>query len=344
MVNANPPKKRSRRRALVLHLVRALVGVSVVVFLLHRYDFHAVFGVILGVDLAWLAAAWAVGLAAMFTFVYMQSIVFRPLGSAISPLYLLKVQFQQRFFAMFMPGGTAILVKWYKLSKPSGKPGMTLALMAFMRLLNVASIVSVTALAVFCDPSFPWPAARRHAPWVAAVVVLVPLALFSPWGRRALRRIVPRVRLPRRFDRFTERLAGIPRALHEFTLGQLVAVVVLSAVSQVCFILQQALCAYAAGIDLPLVTFGWLRALVAACSNLPITIAGLGLREASMASFLAYYDVPREQAIGYALLFFAAFPMAKGMVGGLTELVDLIRSSRQSHRRDDPGSDDPHKE
>jgi len=69
-------------------------------------------------------------------------------------------------------------------------------------------------------------------------------------------------------------------------------------------------------------------AVVAVVSALPITISGLGLREASSVALLSYFGISEERALAFSLTFFAAFPVVKGLVGGITELIDLLRSFR----------------
>jgi len=324
--NAEP--RAPRRRAVAWHVLKLAVGVAVVAVLMRMYDFRKVAGVIGDIDLGWLVQAWGFGLLAMVSFVLVQAIVFRPLGPSVTWPFLLKVQFQQRFYGMFLPGGSELVVKWYKLSRPTGRPGMTVALMVFVRVFSGASIALVTAVAVYLDPRFPWPAARGAAAGVALLTIAVPVVLMAPPLRRGLVRLALSVPVPRRFAGLAEKLGAIPEAIGGLTPRDVAAMLALSLFSQVCFILQQAYCAYAVGIELPMATFGWLRTLVAVCSNFPFTISGLGLREANMAAFLSFYDIPKELAVGYSLVFFAAFPVVKGLIGGLMELADMLQSFR----------------
>lgn len=312
---------------LLKQALKAFVALAVLGWLFRRYDFRTVFQHAAEISPGYLAIAWLFGFLAMFTFSHMQTRVFRPLDCGADTRLLLKIQYQQRFYALFLPGGTAALVKWYKLAKPSGKPGLTLALMAFMRLLNFGSIAVVTAAAILADATFPWPRARWATAAVAALLFLGPLWLLSDAARPLRARLERWVRLPQRLRDRTEALAEYPRAIRSLGTRDLAFVYFLSAASQVCYVLQQAFCAYAVGVHLNLLTFAWLRTVVALCTNLPITVAGLGLREVSLVAFLAYYNIPEAQAIAYSLVFFAAFPFLRGIIGGILELLDIWRGT-----------------
>jgi len=311
---------------LLKQALKALVALTILALLFRRYDLRLVFRHAAHISPGYLALAWLSGFLAMLTFAHMQTRIFRPLDCGAGTRLLLKIQYQQRFYALFLPGGTAALVKWYKLAKPSGKPGLTLALMAFMRILSLGSIAVITAAAILANATFPWPQARWTTALVAALVFLTPLWLLSDAARPLRARLERLVRLPQRLRDRTEALAEYPRAIRSLNSRDLVFIYLLSAVSQVCYILQQAFCAYAIGVHLDVLTFAWLRTVVALCSNLPITVAGLGLREVSLVAFLAYYHIPEAQAIAYSLLFFAAFPFLRGVIGGVLEVIDAWRA------------------
>jgi hypothetical protein len=158
------------------------------------------------------------------------------------------------------------------------------------------------------------------------------MAMF-PRGRR----LVTSIRLPlpphSRARRLLQKLNALPRALHEITLTEMAGIVFFTLLSQILFILQQAYCAYALDIELPLVVFGWLRAFVAVATVMPMTLGGLGLREAGIAELLDEYGVPEELGISYSLLYFAAFPVVMGLIGGLTEVWDWSKELRRRGRR-----------
>ena len=74
-----------------------------------------------------------------------------------------------------------------------------------------------------------------------------------------------------------------------------------------------------------------LRAVVLLCMVIPITVSGLGLREASLTAVLALYGVDEQLALAQSLLFFAAIVFVKGLIGGMFELKDALAPQRSRH-------------
>jgi len=50
---------------------------------------------------------------------------------------------------------------------------------------------------------------------------------------------------------------------------------------------------------------------------LPISVSGLGTREAAVVAFLGIHGVPAELALGFSLLVFATFYVASGVLGAI---------------------------
>jgi glycosyltransferase 2 family protein len=84
------------------------------------------------------------------------------------------------------------------------------------------------------------------------------------------------------------------------------------------------LVAAALHLDLSLATIGWTRAAAMLVAILPISVAGLGVREGVLVLLLAPYAVPAPDALAYGLLAFAVTVLAPGMVGALIEADRLL--------------------
>jgi uncharacterized membrane protein YbhN (UPF0104 family) len=84
------------------------------------------------------------------------------------------------------------------------------------------------------------------------------------------------------------------------------------------------LVAAALHLDLSLATIGWTRAAAMLAAILPISVAGLGVREGVLVLLLALYAVPAPDALAYGLLAFAVTVLAPGLVGALIEADRLL--------------------
>jgi len=73
------------------------------------------------------------------------------------------------------------------------------------------------------------------------------------------------------------------------------------------------------GIDLSVAAWCLVYAGIALLLLLPVSIAGLGVREGGYVGLLAVFDVPANQALSFSLVFFA-FTLLGALLGWIAEL------------------------
>ena len=72
-------------------------------------------------------------------------------------------------------------------------------------------------------------------------------------------------------------------------------------------------------LELSLMAIGWIRAGMMLATLLPVSISGLGVREAASLVLLSYYGIPADAAIAYSLIVFMTSILFIGLLGGLAE-------------------------
>ena len=174
---------------------------------------------------------------------------------------------------------------------------------------------------------------------IAAVGLLLALPLFasgihlltsigillaaSAVGAIVAMRFYPRLlrRLPAngRLRRIGEQLGGGVQALLAQPL-QLALCLALSMAVQVAFIAVNIMLATAAGVDVPIAAWFFAWPLSKLIATLPISVGGLGVREASLAGFLAPFGAAPTAVVATGLLW-QTILLAAGLLGGLTLLV-----------------------
>jgi uncharacterized membrane protein YbhN (UPF0104 family) len=87
------------------------------------------------------------------------------------------------------------------------------------------------------------------------------------------------------------------------------------------FFLQAYILAKALSIPLTYLSSMYAVALGSLAALLPVSISGLGTREAVIVAFLGTLGVSREMALGYSLLVFATFNLAGGLMGGIAWMI-----------------------
>lgn len=74
-------------------------------------------------------------------------------------------------------------------------------------------------------------------------------------------------------------------------------------------------------LEIGFAAIGWVRAAMVLATLLPVSIAGLGLREAAAVLLLAPHAIGDAAALAFALLVFAVSELAVSTLGGLLEAV-----------------------
>lgn len=102
--------------------------------------------------------------------------------------------------------------------------------------------------------------------------------------------------------------------------SRLVLCLGLSLIVQCAFIVATLELANAAGVHAPIAAWFFAWPLSKLIATLPISIAGLGVREASLAGFLAPFGAPAAAVIGVGLLW-QTIQLAGALLGGLVVLL-----------------------
>ena len=90
-------------------------------------------------------------------------------------------------------------------------------------------------------------------------------------------------------------------AIAELPARRLALLLFLSCLSQVPGILAFVILARALGLSLSIVTLGWVRSVTLIVTSLPISVAGLGVREGLLLLLLRPYGVPDHDALAFSL-------------------------------------------
>jgi uncharacterized protein (TIRG00374 family) len=169
---------------------------------------------------------------------------------------------------------------------------------------RVAIIVAIAVgggiplVAVFSDTAFGW--------------ILVPVA----WVRKRTGKLPWRI-----FDLLVE----VRKGLRAVTGPALAASAVLTAAAYALFFTQAYLIARAAGIDSSFVTVALVIALGSLVAILPVSISGLGTRDAVIVAYLGTDGVQGDSALGFSILIFLVFVVGSGLIGAAAWLAKPVK-------------------
>jgi glycosyltransferase 2 family protein len=315
-------------------------SIALLAFLAYRTDWQRVRTVIEGLDGRFWLAALALQLATQVvsTWRWQMFAVYLRLGGSFRSY--LAYYFVGMFFNLVLPTsvGGDVVRAWY-LAHHSGS-GKGRKMPAFISVLadRVSGVVLLAAVActavVFYKESLP--------PWITGIVAAIgAAALVGVVGLPYLDRALQSPRLPHGMERLRRLTEG---GMSYLRSGRLVAATTaLSLIVQVNSVLVMALIGKGLGLHIPFLFYGILMPLVTLLTLLPISVNGMGLREASTAILLAPLGVGEPQAITLAFLLFAA-QTAAGLVGlipylaGGLQRFDARAAAKENKDEDEPPS------
>jgi uncharacterized protein (TIRG00374 family) len=310
-------------------LLRLLVSAAILSLLAAKTDWSKVSDAIRNLRWSYAAASFVILLTAQVVSAVRWRWLARPLGFNGPLRRYIGAYFVGMFFNLLLPtsvGGDAI--RAVHLNAKSGRPMAAVLSVLLDRLSGLFVLLGVACVAAVVCP-VPLPPWVQLAVFGCALAAVIGLA-FSPWLAHAVGRI------PR-----TAKLAATVRdafAVYRREPRLIVSSTALSAVVQASSVLQVGLLGMAVGLDIPWAVYGVAAPMVSLLTLLPVSLNGMGVREAAMAVFLAPVGVHRDVAVTVAFLWFLV-QTAAGLVGGLVYLTG--RFPPPEVRYDDAVGPDP---
>ena len=229
------------------------------------------------------------------------------------------------FYKLFVPGGTVGSVAARVLCVRRELRGRSAALpVVFVERIGATLGLCLVGLAcwVFERPPMPSTPATAMAGCLVVVSVVTSI-LLAPASARLTRALISgldRAFLSDAFERWLDAVAPIRSLLaSRFSL--------LLSVSLAVHVLGVAVfCALASALAIPgdLFAWGWIRAVVILVTMLPVSVAGLGVRDVSLIYLLGFYGVGVEEALALASLVFVVTVLMVALLGGLSELARAL--------------------
>jgi glycosyltransferase 2 family protein len=304
------------------------VGISVVllIFLFHNVDRKSLFETIKQVDLPTLLFAYLFFLLAYILCLFRWRMLLRAVNIHL-PLKRIIISFSGGvFFNLFLPstvGGD--FMRSLDLASYTKKPREVVATVLLDRLSGYIGLV-LLALVSIC---FGWKLIRDASvllsiSLIAGLLIAILLVLFN---NRIYSWINKFMRSPNA-GRIRSIIRNLHQELHIFKLNKMVIIknVTISIFVQCLTPVSFFIIARSLGIKIGLVYLFVFLPIISAITLLPISIGGLGLRDATTIFFFAKIGIAKNMAFAMSLLNFS-FILVTGILGGLI-YVFTIRHRR----------------
>ncbi len=317
------------------NLLRLAVTIALLALVLSRVDREELSLAGSEVRVLLLFAAYALNLVMVFLNTYRWQILVRPLGASVGLLRLTSYYFVCMFFNNFMPtsiGGDVIRV--LDLARDTGERSSAMASVLVERLLGLYVLLPISIAAfLYLHPTLP-----ERGSFLAAEAAMAVLFVAGTLAirRSTLRRAEP---LLKPFAPLLDRMDARRRAgrLYDFLdaykkhLGAVLAAFLLSLLSRSVWVFSCWILAESLGIHLSVAHFFLLMPLVEIGRMIPLSLAGIGIREGVMLLLLRLFGVSDTRAVLLAFLIYGIF-VVNGLIGGIVYGFRGFVESRKRRR------------
>ena len=313
MAETTPAPRPSRRLpAWLVPLARVVATLALLAFVLSGIEWRKLLAVLRDCDWWWWAAGMVVAMSAQGIAAVRWAALARPIGFPHSVGFFVWRFFEGQFFSLCLPssiGGD--VVKSYRMADSTAGRLLAGCTVLADRLTGLTALAVLAGTAILARHfGLDWAAALAVGAGLMAAAAVVFWILVGSLNR--LLDMIPERHPARHFIGrllpYQQRPALMTQALGWSLLVQMGGAVAV------------AFMARAIGVTLPLSVWFAVVPLVALAMVVPISIAGVGIREEGL-EFLLKPDVPTEQAVAIGLLWFLA-TILTGVVGGVLFLLD----------------------
>jgi hypothetical protein len=251
-------------------------------------------------------ASWLIGLVGRFGQALQMSAIMCRAGIPVATPRVFLANSLSALYGLVVPGDLAAgFAKWAHLSALTGKRSLVLTCMVYNRFMLMSPWLLGGLIAASIRN--PWGSTKLLVTGIAlATLVIVGFALFyhprcGPFIDRAIMAVTRRV-LPHALHERVEYVFG---ALSPFRrsswTSHLRFFATASAIVSIGLAAQLTMAA-AVGVNIGLLDYIWIAAILTLLRQLPITFHGIGVREAGLVVLLGEYGVPGEIAFSFGVL------------------------------------------
>jgi hypothetical protein len=300
---------------------RYVFSVSVFTLILYLLDANDVIATMAGADIASVVIAIGFALSAQFFSAIRLKKLLAMQEITLSLRKVFLIGLSAIFYGLLIPGGTlaASAARFVQLSRDARVESVAAALVVDRAVATVFLIV-IGTVAIAFDTAEPL--------WVGVIItgVLCSVAIYL-FGQRTSAWLTARFdkiaggESSGRFHRFGIRIG---RALSNYPTasgGEIRVVLATSLLAHLSGCLAYYVIAVGLGFDLSFLSICWIRTGMILSTMIPVSVAGLGMREISAIALFIPLGFAEVQAVGFSILIFLVTPVITGLIGGSVELL-----------------------
>lgn len=281
--------------------LRLVISAMLLAALVMYVDLTESWRIVRNANLALIVVLVVLFFALRFLSAYRWYILLHGKNPAITFNKVIRLTFTSLFIGTFMPGGTD-LVRIYLLSKTTSDLALAFSSMLVERVLALLALFALVLFGLLATPP-GLPSMVGYAAWLGLMLLgLGCLTFMHP----KLRSVSNHLLTGQFFTPVRIRLAKVYTRLDAYSIQPWLIVwsFVLAFSLQILRVGCTVIGAWGLGIQLPLMTFVVIVPMIFLIALIPISIGGLGVREAAFVSLLGLVHVKAEAAFTLSLLLY----------------------------------------
>lgn len=309
----------------VLIGIRFLIAFAILYFVFSRIPLPEVISTLASTKLKHLIFASIVTIISQLIAAYRLKLLTSVQGISLTAVKVFEINLATAFYRLFLPGGNMAggVIRLFKLTSHNKKSMEALASLAYDRI--VATIALCIVGISFWYIHFPSDSAYLvlSMTFLLSGLIFINIILFYERTTTLATKIIAVLQLTF-FSSVVERFSEIVKRFKSFSPGSIIYIFAISIISQLLGVLVYYLLARSLDVEISFLAMGWIRSVVVLITMIPISIAGLGLREGTLIILLRSYGIRDEDALALSFLIFSITVVVVGLIGGLLEARELF--------------------
>ena len=217
------------------------------------------------------------------------------------------------------------------MARPGGHRAEAFAAILFERLIDTIALVFFGLVFWFWS-SPPYGSRILDVVMVTLLVLLIGGTVFgmSPWASALAQRtgsLIPWNKARGHYLEKSEKVLASIRSFRGMSPGGAMLLITLTVARHMLSIMFLVCFAISLGLTMDFPSLGWIRSFVNIVTTIPLSFAGLGVREGSMVILMQPYGVAGSEAVAVALFLFLVH-VVFAVVGGIWEMFNVYLPSR----------------